>query len=320
MLTASHNPAEYLGFKIKMADGGSAPPAFTARVEAALPAEDPGVDKAGEIETVNLVADYLDALKAFVDARRDPGRGPLAWSSTRSTAPARATSPPPCASSASTSSSCTASPIPASAGCTPSRSRRTSTSSRTRSPSCGARRRLLHRRRRRPHRRRGRTGDFVNPHRIIAPGRPPPGRGPRHDRPVVKTLSTSVLVDRIARHLGLEVVTTPVGFKCIYEEMVAGDVLIGGEESGGIGIPAHVRERDGLLMALLLAEMMAQHGTQPRRAGRRPVRRHRAHGVPPGRPEARAGGQGRVPGGGSRRSRRRRSPAGRCSTSCAPTA
>ncbi len=42
--------------------------------------------------------------------------------------------------------------------------------------------------------------------------------------------------------------------------MVAGGVLIGGEESGGIGIPSHVRERDGLLMALLLAEMMAQQG------------------------------------------------------------
>ena len=42
MLTASHNPTEYLGFKLKMADGGSAPPAFTKRVEAALPAEDPG--------------------------------------------------------------------------------------------------------------------------------------------------------------------------------------------------------------------------------------------------------------------------------------
>jgi len=77
---------------------------------------------------------------------------------------------------------------------------------------------------------------------------------------IVKTLSTSVLVDRIAHHLGSEVTTTPVGFKWIYEEMLKGDVLIGGEESGGIGIPAHVRERDGLLMALLLAEMMGQRG------------------------------------------------------------
>ena len=77
---------------------------------------------------------------------------------------------------------------------------------------------------------------------------------------VVKTLSTSVLVDRVGRHLDLDVRTTPIGFKFIYEQMVAGGVLIGGEESGGIGIPVHVAERDGLLMALLLSEMMAQHG------------------------------------------------------------
>jgi phosphomannomutase len=100
----------------------------------------------------------------------------------------------------------------------------------------------------------------VNPHRIIAlvarhlvEDRGMTGR-------LVKTLSTSVLVDRIGAHLGLEVTTTPVGFKWIYGEMVKGGVLIGGEESGGIGIPGHVRERDGLLMALLLAEMMGQRG------------------------------------------------------------
>jgi phosphomannomutase len=77
---------------------------------------------------------------------------------------------------------------------------------------------------------------------------------------IVKTLSTSVLVDRLAASLGATVTTTPVGFKWIYEEMVKGDVLLGGEESGGIGVPQHVRERDGLLMTLLLTEMMATRG------------------------------------------------------------
>jgi phosphomannomutase len=102
------------------------------------------------------------------------------------------------------------------------------------------------------------TGAFVDPHRIIAlvarhliEDRGMTGR-------IVKTLSTSVIVDRLGAALGVEVTTTPVGFKWIYEEMVKGDVLLGGEESGGIGVPVHVRERDGLLMSLLLAEMMAQ--------------------------------------------------------------
>ena len=105
-----------------------------------------------------------------------------------------------------------------------------------------------------------RDGNFVSPHRII-------GLVAQHlveDKGltgrIVKTLSTSVLVDRLARHLGVEVTTTAIGFKWIYNEMLAGDVLIGGEESGGIGIPTHVRERDGLLMSLMLAEMMGQRG------------------------------------------------------------
>ncbi|MGZ4836687.1 MAG: phosphoglucomutase/phosphomannomutase family protein, partial [Terriglobales bacterium] len=60
------------------------------------------------------------------------------------------------------------------------------------------------------------------------------------------------------RKLGADVVTTPIGFKWIYEQMLAGDVMIGGEESGGIGIPRHLPERDGVLNALLLANAMAE--------------------------------------------------------------
>jgi phosphomannomutase len=105
-----------------------------------------------------------------------------------------------------------------------------------------------------------RNGGFVNPHRIIALVARHLFEDKGERGRIVKTLSTSVLVDRLANRLGVEVITTPIGFKWIYEEMVKGGVMIGGEESGGIGIPRHVRERDGLLMALMLAEMMAQKG------------------------------------------------------------
>lgn len=74
---------------------------------------------------------------------------------------------------------------------------------------------------------------------------------------VVKTISTTLLIDRIAAKLGLGVYETPVGFKHICELMLKGDILIGGEESGGIGIKNHIPERDGLLAGLLLLEMMA---------------------------------------------------------------
>ena len=102
-------------------------------------------------------------------------------------------------------------------------------------------------------------GNYVNAHRIITlltkhmVDRGETGR-------VVSTVTASAMLDRMCRKLGLELVSTPVGFKWIYGEMEKGGVMIGGEESGGIGLPDHVKERDGLLMALLLTECMAQSG------------------------------------------------------------
>ena len=76
-----------------------------------------------------------------------------------------------------------------------------------------------------------RNGNFVNPHRIICLVARHLVEDKGMSGRIVKTLSTSVLVDRLGAYLGREVTTTPVGFKWIYEEMVKGDVLIGGEES-----------------------------------------------------------------------------------------
>jgi phosphomannomutase len=103
-------------------------------------------------------------------------------------------------------------------------------------------------------------GSYVTSHRILALliGHLVEDRG--QTGRVVRTQAGSNLLRRQCDRLGLTLTTKPIGFKWIYEEMLAGDVLIGGEESGGIGIPAHVRERDGLLMALMLTELMAQKG------------------------------------------------------------
>ena len=78
---------------------------------------------------------------------------------------------------------------------------------------------------------------------------------------VVKTFSTTKLVDHLARKHNLPLYETPIGFKYICDRMLVSDVLIGGEESGGIGIPAlGGPERDGILNAMLLAEAMAHYG------------------------------------------------------------
>jgi phosphomannomutase len=77
---------------------------------------------------------------------------------------------------------------------------------------------------------------------------------------VVKTFTVSRIVERLAKARGLEVVETPVGFKYIVQEMLQGDVLIGGEESGGIGVKGHLPERDGLANSLLMLEALATSG------------------------------------------------------------
>jgi len=71
---------------------------------------------------------------------------------------------------------------------------------------------------------------------------------------VVKTVSGSDLMRLVAEDLGREVLEKPVGFKYIAEEMLSREVLIGGEESGGVGFGHHMPERDALFTALLLLE------------------------------------------------------------------
>ncbi|MGD9014830.1 MAG: phosphoglucomutase/phosphomannomutase family protein [Candidatus Omnitrophota bacterium] len=74
---------------------------------------------------------------------------------------------------------------------------------------------------------------------------------------VVKTIAGTTLIDKIAAYLGLKLYETPVGFKYISELMEEADVLIGGEEAGGIGFKGYIPERDGSLAGILLLEMMA---------------------------------------------------------------
>jgi len=74
---------------------------------------------------------------------------------------------------------------------------------------------------------------------------------------VVRSVMTSQFIDAVAKSYGLEVKETPVGFKYIAEAMMAGNFLMGGEESGGLTIQGHVPEKDGILACLLMAEVRA---------------------------------------------------------------
>jgi phosphomannomutase len=74
---------------------------------------------------------------------------------------------------------------------------------------------------------------------------------------VVKALTTTSMMDKMCGAYGLDLVETGVGFKYIVAEILKGDVLLGGEESGGIAFPNHIPERDGIAAGLMLLELLA---------------------------------------------------------------
>jgi len=82
--------------------------------------------------------------------------------------------------------------------------------------------------------------------------------------PAVRTVSTTFLIDRVAEAHGEDVIETAVGYKWVAEAMGDHDALIGGEESGGFSIRGHNREKDGVLMALLAAQVESERSYDDR--------------------------------------------------------
>jgi phosphomannomutase len=104
------------------------------------------------------------------------------------------------------------------------------------------------------------NGNFVDSHRLFSLILVHLCRHRGYKGKVAKTFSTTTMVDKIASSFGLEVIETPIGFRHICDLMISGDILMGGEESGGIGIKKHIPERDGVLTSLLILEMMGRTG------------------------------------------------------------
>ena len=282
MLTSSHNPAEYLGIKLRMQDGGASPKAFTDRVEAALSDDLPvcfdealrnfhaatngspdepatPLKAASYLNYTDIMSDYLNVLRASIDASLfkttslrlviDPmygaGRGYLAGLlkglgvevvevNSENDPSFNGLHPEPILPWVQVGLNKVAELGYDACFITDGDADRIGAADG--------------------------TGAYVTSHRLLAllighlvENREQRGR-------VVRTMAGSNLLRRQCDRLGLELTTCPIGFKWIYEEMLVGDVLVGGEESGGIGIPSHVLERDGLLMALMLTELMALKG------------------------------------------------------------
>src|SRR5438132_896789 len=102
-------------------------------------------------------------------------------------------------------------------------------------------------------------GEFVSPHKIISLLALYLVREKKRSGEIVKTFSTTRLIENVARALGAEWHETAVGFKYVADLMLSRDILIGGEESGGIGFGHFLPERDGVLSGLLVAECVAHY-------------------------------------------------------------
>jgi phosphomannomutase len=265
VITASHNPPEYNGYKIKAHFGGPAPPDMIAKVEAAVPdgprdATPPpfdGLTSDGTIEADDVRTGYLDALRDALnvdtiqnsgltvahDAMYGAGQELVqALLGDDQVVPVRhernpsfhGVAPEPIADRLGELSDTVANSDCA-AGLA--------------HDGDGDRIGMV-----------DENGDYVSSHRILAllvkylyEERGLTGS-------VVKTFSTTHLLDKMGDRYGLDVETTPIGFKHIAPKMAEGSVLVGGEESGGIAAAGHIPERDGVYIGLLIVEMMVERG------------------------------------------------------------
>jgi phosphomannomutase len=264
VITASHNPYRWNGMKFKAPYGGSASPAIMRRVEAHLKTISSGRPRSrrakdAPIETVDLVGPYLDKLKSLVKLESirasglrfvvDPmfgsARGCLARLFGEAQIPYREIH---------------AEHNPLFPGLNPEPIEPHIDGLRQAVLESGADAGLATD---------GdadrvgaidRDGGFVDSHKIfsILLRHLVEDLGMRGE--VVKTFSTTRMIDKLARKHQLPLHVTPIGFKYVCDLMLRRDVLIGGEESGGIGIKGHLPERDGILNSLYLAEVMAEKG------------------------------------------------------------
>jgi phosphomannomutase len=103
-------------------------------------------------------------------------------------------------------------------------------------------------------------GNFVDPHKIYSVLLSWVLKTKNWPGAVTRAFNTTKMLDRIAKKHGRELIEHGIGFKFVCDLMLEREILMGGEESGGIGFQRHLPERDGLLNCLLLANVMAEEG------------------------------------------------------------
>ncbi len=274
VITASHNPPEFNGFKIKEAFGGSARPEVTAAVEARLGRTPPRRRPIERAEAEGLVHRldppddvYFHRLHELIDVKAirgrewhiivDPMHGTADRYLERALGGGRCRVETIRAERDPLFGGVTPEPMPQNLGALFDAVRAAQATIGLALDGDGDRLAAV-----------SDDGAFLTPHQIL------PllvwylvrERGQRGI--VVRTFSQSVLVDRIADALGCPVRVVPIGFKYIADLMLTEDVVIGGEESGGVGVRGYLPERDGTFAGLLFLEALMVRGQRPSEAVR----------------------------------------------------
>lgn len=104
------------------------------------------------------------------------------------------------------------------------------------------------------------TGSFVTPNEVMAILLKHLNQNKKIKGKLVKTVAGSLMLDIYAKNNNIEVVETPVGFKWVGKAMRENDIIIGGEDSGGLSINGHIPEKDGIIANLLICEAVAYSG------------------------------------------------------------
>src|SRR6516165_9036205 len=259
MITSSHNPPQWNGVKYKAWYGGSGKPSIMAAIESYLDKPAPQAKQAAEIEEVDFLPPYLRAIESFadidliaksgkkfaIDSMYGAGRTILSDIFTRigvdhvqirgnvdPTFPG--INPEPiephirALQEAVVAHKCDA------GLCTDGDADRIGATDE--------------------------HGNFVDPHKIFSVLLSWVLRRKGWPGAVTRAFNTTKMLDRIAAKHGRELIEHGIGFKFVCDYMLEREIVMGGEESGGIGFQRHLPERDGLLNALLLANVMAEEG------------------------------------------------------------
>ncbi len=255
MITASHNPAEYNGFKIKVATGGAAGPEITAAVEERLGKSEIRFN-AGALKRENLITDYIRFIRSYIDLKKIKGKRfkvlvdamygsgdsfiaeALKGTGIRLEFMRNSVNP--------TFGGRQPEPLEENLEELKMRVKKEKFDLGIALDGDADRIAAV-----------GSGGIFIHPQKILGLLALHLAEGRGWSGGIVKTIAGSTMMDHIADYLKIKLYETPVGFKYISNLMESGDILCGGEEAGGMGVKGYIPERDGSMAGLLLLEMMA---------------------------------------------------------------